>query len=96
VEGGKWKVESNRQEALSRLKARGKRHKRSTGEWMGRKIQILIACWATVVVTAILGAVVLVLLGMEDNIAIIANWFFSVGAIIICFLAWPFYSKRMK
>jgi len=61
-----------------------------------RKIKIIIACWATVVVAAIIISLLLLLLGLEDKIELSFYFSFTIGAIVIFFLFWPFYSKRMK
>lgn len=63
---------------------------------MMRKIKIILACWATVVASAIIISLLLVLLGMEDKIELFFYINFTVGAVVIFFLFWPFYSKRMK
>jgi len=63
---------------------------------MSRKIKIIIACWGTVVATAIFITIFLVLLGMEDKIELFFYLHFSVGAVIIFLVFWPIYSKRMK
>jgi len=63
---------------------------------MWKKIKIAIACWATVVVIAIIFSIFLVLLGMKDKIELFFYLHFSVGAILIFLIFWPFYSKRMK
>jgi len=61
-----------------------------------RKLKIIIACWGTVVVIAIIISFFIVLLGMEDKIKLFFYLHFSVGVVIIFILFWPFYSKRMK
>jgi len=66
------------------------------GQYMSRKIKIIIACWGTVVATAIFITIFLVLLGMEDKIELFFYLHFSVGAVIIFLVFWPIYSKRMK
>ena len=63
---------------------------------MWRKVKIFIACWGTVVAIAIFFSVVFVILGMEDKIELFFYLHFSVGAVAIFFVFWPFYSKRLK
>jgi hypothetical protein len=61
-----------------------------------RKIKLTIACWGTVVAIAILCSALLIFLGMGDKIKIFFYLHFSIGALIIFLIFWPFYSKRMK
>jgi uncharacterized membrane protein len=63
---------------------------------MWRKIKITIACWGTVVVIAIIFSMLLVFFGMNDKLELFFYLHFSIGAIIIFFIFWPFYSKRLK
>ncbi len=52
---------------------------------MIRKVKITIACWATVVATAIVISLIFVLFGMKDKIELFFYLHFSVGAIVIFF-----------
>lgn len=61
-----------------------------------RKAKIIIACWGTVVAIAIIISIFFVILDMEDKIELFFYLHFSIGAVVIFFLFWPFYSKRMK
>ncbi|WP_041280503.1 hypothetical protein [Desulfosudis oleivorans] len=63
---------------------------------MKRKIKIIFACWGTVVGIAIVSSMLLILFGMEEKIEVFFYLHFSVGAVIVFILFWPFYSKRMK
>ena len=63
---------------------------------MWRKIKIIIACWGTVISIAIIFSILLILLGVEDGIELFFYLHFTVGAVIIFFIFWPFYSKRLK
>lgn len=63
---------------------------------MMRKIKIIIACWATVIVETIIVSLIFVLLEMEDKLESFFYLNFTVGAAFIFLLFWPFYSKRMK
>jgi len=63
---------------------------------MLRKLKIIIACWGTVIALAIIVSIFFVLLGMKEKIELFFYLHFSVGAVVIFFLFWPFYSKRMK
>ena len=63
---------------------------------MWRKLQLIIACGATVVATGLILATVLILLGKSELIELFFYLHFSVGAAIIFFVFWPYYSKKMK
>ena len=63
---------------------------------MLRKLKIIIACWGTVIALAIIVSIFFVLLGMEEKIELFFYLHFSVGAVVIFILFWPFFSKRMK
>ena len=63
---------------------------------MERKIKLIVACWGTVVATAIIFSLLLVLLGMEDKIELFFYLHFSIGAVAIFIIFWPFYSKRLR
>ena len=63
---------------------------------MERKIKIIIACGGTVVATAIIISLLLILLRMEDKIELFFYLHFSIGAVAIFIIFWPFYSKRLK
>jgi len=63
---------------------------------MVRKIKIIMACWATVVVVAIIVAALLVLLGFQDKIETFFYVHFTGGAALIFIILWPVYSKRLK
>ncbi len=61
-----------------------------------RKLKIIIACWATVVATAIVISLLLVSFGLENRMQLFFYFHFTIGAVIIFILFWPFYSKRLK
>ena len=63
---------------------------------MWRKVKIILACWGTVVAFAIIFSAFLVLFGLNDKIEMFFYFHFSAGAILIFFIFWPFYSKRIK
>ncbi len=63
---------------------------------MWRKFQLIIACGATVVATGLIFTIFLILIGRVDLIELFFYLHFSIGAVIIFFIFWPFYSKRMK
>ena len=63
---------------------------------MWRKVKIIIACWGTVVAIAIIISFLLILLGMEDKIELFFYLHFSLGAVTVFLIFWPFYSKRLK
>ncbi len=63
---------------------------------MWRKIKIIIACCGTVISIAIIFSILLILLGLEERIELFFYLHFTVGTVIIFFIFWPFYSKRLK
>jgi len=63
---------------------------------MWKKIKIAIACWGTVVAAAIIFSMLLVFFGMKSKIELFFYLHFSIGAVIIFLIFWPFYSKRIK
>jgi hypothetical protein len=63
---------------------------------MERKLKLIIACWGTVVAIAIVFSTIFVLIGMKDKIELFFYLHFTVGAVLIFYIFWPFYSKRIK
>jgi len=63
---------------------------------MWRKMQLFIACGATVGATLVIFTTILVLIGWTDFI----EWYFPlhiiVGSILSYKFLWPFYSKNLK
>jgi hypothetical protein len=60
------------------------------------KLKIVMACWATVVLVAIIGSLALIVFRLETWLAVFFKLNFTVGAVAIFLIFWPFYSKRMK
>jgi len=61
-----------------------------------KKLKILIACWGTVIAIAIIISVIFFIIGIEDKIELFFYFHFSIGAILIFLILWPFYSKKIK
>lgn len=55
-----------------------------------------MACWATVIVLVIIVSFFLVLFGMRDKIESYFYFLFSIEAVVIFILFWPFYWKRLE
>jgi uncharacterized membrane protein len=63
---------------------------------MWRKLQLIIVCGATVVATGLIITTVLILFGRTDLIELYFYLHFSIGAVIVFIIFWPYYSKKMK
>jgi uncharacterized membrane protein len=63
---------------------------------MSKKLKVFIACWGTVVAVAILCSMFLIIFGMNNKLELFFYLHFTIGAVIIFFIFWPFYSKRLK
>jgi len=63
---------------------------------MGKKLKITIACWGTVIAIAIIFSVIFILLGFVENLELFFYFHFTIGAVVVFFIFWPFYSKRLK
>jgi hypothetical protein len=61
-----------------------------------RNIKIFFACWVTVGALAIIISLLLVILGMEKWMGMFFYLHFTIGAVVVFILFWPFYSKRLK
>lgn len=63
---------------------------------MNKKLKIFMACWAIVGVSAIIISALLVLFGMEAKMQIFFYIHFSIGAVVVFIIFWPFFSKRLE
>ena len=63
---------------------------------MNKKFKVFMACWATVIVLVIIVSFFLVLFGMRDKIESYFYFLFSIEAVVIFILFWPFYWKRLE
>lgn len=63
---------------------------------MEKKLKITIACWGTVIATAIIFAMILILLGFRDKLESYFYFHFTIGVVVIFLIFWPFYSKKLK
>lgn len=63
---------------------------------MSRKLKIFMACWGTVAALAALFTILLIIFGMINRIELFFYLHFTIGAVIIFLIFWPFYSKRLK
>jgi len=61
-----------------------------------RKLKIFIACGGTVVAIALIISSFFALIGIEDKIELYFYLHFTIGAVVIFLIFWPFYSKKMK
>jgi len=63
---------------------------------MPKILKNIIACWATVVASGMVIGVVLFAIDKTDFIETYFYIHFTVGAVVIFGIFWPFYSKRLK
>lgn len=61
-----------------------------------QNIKVFIACGGTLVALALIITSLLALIGLEDKIEMFFYLHFTVGAVVVFLVFWPFYSKRMK
>jgi hypothetical protein len=60
--------------------------------FMMKKISIIMACWATVIASAIIMSL---LFGMDDKLELFFYLHFTIGTVMIFILFWPFLLKRL-
>ena len=65
-------------------------------EVVGKKMNIIMACWGTFIAIGIVLMTLLVMIGKEDRIEIVLYFHCTVGLILVFLMFWPFYSKRLK
>ena len=63
---------------------------------MIKNLKIFLACWAMVVVVAILVVLFMYIFGLFEILEIYIWIHFTVGAIFIILFCWPYFSKKIK
>ena len=63
---------------------------------MIKNLKVFLACWAMVVVIAILVVLFMYILGLFEILEIYIWIHFTVGATFIILFCWPYFSKKIK
>ena len=63
---------------------------------MSKILKNVIACWATVVALGMVIGVVLFAIDKTDFIETYFYLHFTLGTVVVFWVFWPFYSKKLK
>lgn len=61
-----------------------------------KNIKIFLGCWGVFVASGIIICLVLVLLGMENNMSTVLTYYFTLGLPMVFIIFWPILLKHMK